>query len=145
MLQFLKTVRRAFGACTSCRRLGLRVRAHVRKCGNLVSTADVLSIPEPLQLSSMRAIVSRFTIESSSVSTRMFRIAVTTLDVSTCEQRSIVRMYAVSLSRSLSLPCFLFLSVSLCLSVWTCWRTFDIANDRHNLLQGLSTSKEPYA
>lgn len=112
MLQFLKTVRRAFGACTSCRRLGLRVRAHVRKCGNLVSTADVLSIPEPLQLSSMRAIVSRFTIESSSVSTRMFRIAVTTLDVSTCEQRSIVRMYAVSLS--------LFLAFSSSQSLFAC-------------------------
>lgn len=114
MLQFLKTVRRAFGACTGCRRLGLRVRAHVRKCGNLVSTADVLSIPEPLQLSSMRAIVSRFTIESSSVSTRMFRIAVTTLDVSTCEQRSIVRMYAVSLSLSL------FLAFSSSQSLFTC-------------------------
>lgn len=35
----------------------------------------------------MRAIVSRFTIESSSVSTRASRNVVTTLGVSTCEQR----------------------------------------------------------
>lgn len=103
----------------------------VWKCGNLVSTGRTF---DPWATATHRAcgpIVSRFTIESSSVPTRMSRNVVTTLGVSTLASNGpLLHTLCVPTTFPPSYPP-LFISPSpLCASARTRWRTFDAGNDR---------------
>lgn len=116
----------------------------VWKCGNLVSTGRTF---DPWATATHRAcgpIVSRFTIESSSVPTRMSRNVVTTLGVSTLASKAPSCTRCVYLPPSLLLiPLSLFLPLPFVPQRGHADELLTRATTGRNSLRGLSTSKEP--